>query len=114
MKAGAAPREDRATLEREWLTLTRKVLPDLARFRSWPVVDDHCFQRILFDAVVGGVWYDAVQHRPAYRHIDHGVLMRALALGYDVAEGRADLDMLNEQSLLWRRARKRADRRGTR
>lgn len=101
--AGAAGA--RADLEAEWLELTRGTLPGLARLHVWPVRADHCFQRILLDAVVGGVWYDAVAGRPAYRWIDAGLLARAVALGRDVAARRVDLPSLNRQSLAWRRAR---------
>ena len=106
MPDGGGAERSRADLEAEWLELTRGILPGLARSRAWPVRADHCFQRILLDAVVGGVWYDAVAGRPAYRCIDGGLLARAVALGNDVVEGRADLAALNRQSLAWRRARK--------
>ena len=105
MSDGGGAERSRADLEAEWLELTRGILPGLARSRVWPVRADHCFQRILLDAVVGGVWYDAVAGRPAYRCIDGGLLARAVTLGRDVVEGRADLAALNRQSLAWRRAR---------
>jgi hypothetical protein len=41
----------RAELEGRWLELTRILLPSLAQERDWPVSADHCFQRILLDAV---------------------------------------------------------------
>ncbi|RTL22633.1 MAG: GCN5-related N-acetyltransferase [Sphingomonadaceae bacterium] len=106
MSDGGGAERSRADLEAEWLELTRGILPGLARSRVWPVRADHCFQRILLDAVVGGVWYDAVAGRPAYRYIDGGLLARAVALGHDVAEGRVDLGELNRRSLAWRRVRK--------
>lgn len=106
MVARAIP--DRAALEAEWLTLTRETLPGLAGLRSWPVHADHCFQRILFDAAAGGVWYDVVAERPAYRFIPVDILERAVTLGRAVIAGEADLVALNRRSLAWRRARKRA------
>ncbi|MEI5687159.1 GCN5-related N-acetyltransferase [Sphingomonas kyungheensis] len=98
---------DRASLEAAWLTLTRETLPGLAGCRMWPVRADHCFQRILLDAAVGGVWYDAVAARPAYRHIAVDRLAEALRLGEGAAAGTVDLATLNRQSLAWRRARQR-------
>lgn len=47
-----------------YLTLTRDTLPGLARDRGWPVVNDHCCQRIILDHISGGVWYDHIA-RPA-------------------------------------------------
>jgi len=102
----AGAERSRADLEAEWLELTRGTLPGLARSRVWPVRADHCFQRILLDSVVGGVWYDAVEGRPAYRCIDTALLVRAVSLGRDVVAGEADLTALNRQSLAWRKVRK--------
>lgn len=99
----SADLHDRAALEQRWLALTRDVLPALAVARRWPVRADHCFQRSLLDAAVGGCWYDAVKGRPAYRHIDAAALARAVALGEAVVAGEADLHALNRQSLAWRR-----------
>lgn len=95
----AGPR--RAALEARWLDLTRRVLPEAAG-PGWPVRLDHCFQRILLDNAVGGVWYGAIPGRPAYRHAPEAVLREAVQLGEDVLAGRADLAALNRVSLAWR------------
>jgi hypothetical protein len=92
----------RDALERRWLTLTRETMPALAAARGWPVRSDHCFQRILLDTAVGGVWYDAIPERPAYRHADAAVLAHAIQMGEAVIAGSADLAALNRQSLAWR------------
>lgn len=96
----------RLALEAAWLELTRRELPGHAAARGWPVRADHCFQRILLDNAVGGVWYDAVEGRPAYRHVAAPVLERAVALGQAAAGGEADLHELNRRSLAWRRQAK--------
>ena len=105
MQDGAGPDGDRAALESDWLHLTRVELPGLAGLRGWPIRADHCFQRVLLDVAVGGVWYDAVAERPAYRFIAIDLLRAAVALGRDVADGTQDLPALNRRSLAWRRAR---------
>ena len=97
--------ESRPARERRWLDLTRNRLPALAEARGWPVHADHCFQRILLDHAVGGVWYDAIARRPAYAHAPDAVLDRAIAAGEAVIAGTADLHALNRASLTWRRAR---------
>ncbi|MEO0939086.1 MAG: hypothetical protein AAFY38_13110 [Pseudomonadota bacterium] len=76
-------------------------MPDMARGRGWPVVNDHCFQRIVLDHVAGGVWYDHIA-RPAYRHLTADQAARAARLAEDIIAGRADLHALNRQSLSWR------------
>ncbi len=93
---------ERARLEAEWLTLTRQTLPALAKLRRWPVSADHCFMRILLDAVHEGRWDRVVQGRPAYKHIDVERLASAVALAERVVANEADLWVLNTQSLAWR------------
>jgi hypothetical protein len=94
---------EREALERRWLDLTRRRLPEAAKARrDWPVRFDHCFQRILLDHATGGVWYDAIPKRPAYAHAPVDVLARAVAAGEAVLAGEADLVALNRQSLIWR------------
>jgi len=96
---------DPTDLESRWLDLTRYRLPRAAPERGWPVRLDHCFQRILLDNAVGGVWYDAILRRPAYRHAPDAVLMAAVDLGEAALAGEADMAALNRASLHWRRAR---------
>ena len=92
----------RTELEAEWLTLTRQTLPALAQTRRWPVSADHCFMRIILDAVHGQRWDAVVKARPAYRHIDDDRLHAAVNLAQSIAAGGADLRTLNAQSLSWR------------
>ena len=99
---------DRLALECEWLRLTRETLPALAHARAWPVSADHCFQRILLDNALGRCWYEVVQRRPAYRHVEDEALARAVALAQAVIAGEADLHALNANSLAWRGKRGRA------
>ncbi len=83
--------------------LTGIVMPELAldRSRKWPVVNDHCFQRIVLDAVCEGVWYDHIQ-RPAYKNLTYAQASKAVTLCEAILDGSADLTALNRQSLLWR------------
>ena len=92
----------RAQLEAEWLTITRQILPALAKTQPWPVSADHCFMRILLDAVHDGRWDKVVQGRPAYKHVERERLTAAVKLAESVVAGEADLWALNAQSLAWR------------
>ena len=97
----------RAQLETAWLVLTRETLPALAaerRFpaKAWPVSADHCFMRIILDAVHRQRWDAVVKARPAYRHIDDDRLRAAVKLAQRIASGEVDLWILNAQSLAWR------------
>jgi hypothetical protein len=93
---------ERAELERRWLELTRDTMPRLAKERGWPVIADHCFQRILLDNACDGVWYEKIKGRPGYRAAPDNVLATAIRLGEDAVSGATDLDTLNRRSLAWR------------
>ena len=86
-----------------YMRLTKEVMPRLAQtsHRHWPVRNDHCFQRIVLDAVSGGTWYDHIA-RPAYKHLTRDEALRAVALCETIISGEADLAQLNRQSLVWR------------
>ena len=92
-----------ADLVSRYILLTKEVMPHLARtsHKHWPVSNDHCFQRIILDAVCGGVWYDYLP-RPAYKNLTHDQAANAVKLCNDIISGDADLIVLNNQSLQWR------------
>ena len=95
--------KDRRDLINKYLYLTREVLPSLARSKrtTWPVRNDHCFQRIVLDNLCGGVWYNYLD-RPAYKHLTNEQAKRAIDLCCLIEDGRADIHALNNQSLIWR------------
>jgi hypothetical protein len=96
-------KEETRDLIDTYMHQTKKMLPQLALSyeRHWPVREDHCFQRIVLDTICGGVWYDHLS-RPAYKHLTNDQAQRAVKLCQDIAEGRADLNQLNQHSLVWR------------
>ena len=95
--------ETRLDLIQRYLRLTKTIMPALAQTPTniWPVQNDHCFQRIILDAVCGGVWYNHIS-RPAYRHLSLEQAQCAVQKCEDIIFGRADLADLNRQSLSWR------------
>jgi hypothetical protein len=48
-----------ADLVSRYMVLTKEVMPQMARDPrvTWPVRNDHCFQRIVLDTVCDGPWY---------------------------------------------------------
>ena len=74
-----------ADLVSRYIVLTKEVMPHLARtsHKHWPVSNDHCFQRIVLDAVCGGVWYDYLP-RPAYKNLTHNQAANAVKLCNDI------------------------------
>mgnify|MGYP001354530634 CR=1 FL=1 len=88
---------------KRYIKLTKQVLPMMASDKKlqWPVKYDHCFQRIVLDNICNGSWYDHLE-RPAYKHLSRNQALKAVQLCEDIIAGRADLNALNRQSLLWR------------
>lgn len=92
-----------ADLVSRYMELTKEIMPALARtsHTSWPVRNDHCFQRIVLDTVCRGTWYEHIA-RPAYKHLTREQAVQAVALCDDIISGAVDLAQLNRQSLNWR------------
>lgn len=103
MKDKNDPDTERQEMVSRYRHLTANVIPTFASSRptAWPVVNDHCFQRIVLDTVCGGVWYDHIA-RPAYKNMTSLQAAEAVALCEAILDGSADLVALNRQSLRWR------------
>lgn len=111
--------DDLEPLRDEWKAMFQKRLPEAAQSKSsaqpkWPVHVDHCFARIILDAVVGEEYSQKVGEdskeegpkpwmayikSPAYRNMSKTQLERALELGEGILEGKEDLVELDERSL---------------
>ena len=98
-----APPPDRERLIERYQHLTKVVMPKMGKTTrtNWPVVNDHCFQRIILDNICGGVWYDQIE-RPAYRHLTVQQAVDAVHLCEQIIAGDVSLSDLNRRSLAWR------------
>lgn len=92
-----------ADLVSRYMVFTKEILPQMAHNDEvrWPVQNDHCFQRIILDAVCNGAWHQHLA-RPAYKHLTHDQAVRAVQLCEDIVASRVNLYDLNRQSLIWR------------
>ena len=89
-----------------WRDLVDRLLPQAAPAHpDWPVVNDHCFARILLDNACNGPWRESVA-APAWANMPPERLAVAIDLGNAVLSGRADLALLNRRSLQWRGKRR--------
>jgi len=95
--------KDIQELINSYFNLTKNVLPSLAKdgSRTWPVVDEHCFQRIVLDNICGGVWYEFID-RPACKNLTMEQVVAAVQLCEAIIDGRSNIQELNQQSLIWR------------
>ena len=81
----------------------RHDLPAAAVHRpDWPIRLDHCFGRVILDAVCGAPWRDRLA-APAWRHLSDDALEAAIALADAILAGEVDLNTLNRRSLQGRR-----------
>ena len=93
-------------LRAKWTELYSIRLPELAKAKapsqpSWPVHLDHCFGRIILDAVVGegkAPWKDKLKG-PAVKNMSEEQLEGCLHMGEKIADGSVSLVELDEQSL---------------
>lgn len=101
--------EPRPALLAEYRRLIRSELPAAARAGGWVLRLDHCFARVILDALFDGCWYDHLERRRGGRsaesQLDAGQLTRAIGLARGVLDdggGDARLRVLNARSLAWR------------
>ena len=101
-----ADEEVRAALLAAYQRLVRVELPAAARAGDWGLRRDHCFARVILDAVCGGCWYAHLPRprgRSAESRLDAAQLARALQTGRGMLTGgAAEVTRLNAQSLRWR------------
>jgi hypothetical protein len=95
--------EDPGPLRDEYLRLTTERLPAQAD-ETWPVTEDHCFQRIVLDALFEDVWYGHVDGRPAYDHLTADQLREAIATAESMLDDPDRVAELNGRSLRYRDA----------
>lgn len=98
-------------LGRRWRDLVERYLPEAAAKPGvdWPVRLNHCFARILLDNAAGRPWREVIPP-PAWCNADAGLLLRAIALGEAVLQGKACLHDLNTKSLQLRGKHKAVSR----
>lgn len=83
--------------------VTERLPERAAAGEGWPIRDDHCFGRVVLDNVFEDEWYDHVDGRPAYEHLSHAQLERALAIADRMLRaGVPAVEELNANSLRWR------------
>ncbi len=72
---------------------------------EWPIRHDHCFGRVILDAICGAPWREVVAP-PAWRHLTSAQLASAVDLADSILADKADLMALNRASLTARSARR--------
>lgn len=102
------------SLATNWTTLYTHTLPSLARSKdisqpTWPVHLDHCFARIILDAVIGNSTsvrpdetptpWTAKLKPPAVKNMSTAQLEACIELGEAIAEGKVNLVELDQRSL---------------
>jgi len=79
------------------------MLEDKADPKTWPIIRDHCFQRVALDVYFGDVWYAHVDSRPAYKSISNEELSGVCdLLSCMLREGEETVHRLNALSLYYR------------
>ena len=89
----------------EYLYWTNEILPSIAIERGFPVIKNHCFQRIVLDNLFGGCWYDFLNKGkiPAYKQLKLGQLQVAIVIAQSLSDSPIEhIQNLNAKSLQWR------------
>ena len=89
----------------QYLDWTNVLLPAIAVKRGFPVVKNHCFQRIALDNLFGGCWYDFLSKGtiPAYRQLSLEQLQAAIIIAQSLESSPIEhIQEMNAKSLQWR------------
>ncbi len=98
--------QNRVGLLVEYQRLVRVELPAAACAAGWELRLDHCFARVILDAVFGGCWYAHLSRgrgRSAEAQLSVAQLTEALRIGRTMLTGGAvEVARFNAKSLHWR------------
>lgn len=99
--------DDLTALRETYERRVTEELPERARERGdWPIEADHCFARVVLDALFEDVWYDHIDGSPAYEHLSADELRDAIGIADRMLdEGKPTVEALNRRSLRRRDAR---------
>jgi hypothetical protein len=105
-------KQETSEIIQEYLALTRDILPLMAKqansrgatkyTQTWPVTEDHCFQRIVLDNICGDAWYEHIKS-PAYQNLSSSQAHAAVLLCKRIIKAKEDLTQLHKRSLKWRK-----------
>lgn len=91
-------------LRAEYERKVTEELPERARRNGdWPIRADHCFGRVVLDALFEDEWYEHVDGSPAYEQLSAEQLREAIRIADRlIDDGRPAVEELNRRSLRWR------------
>ncbi|WP_334029918.1 hypothetical protein [Alteromonas sp. P256] len=111
---------ERSVAIESYLQYTKTILPTMAkslnrlsiksanRLVTWPIHNDHCFQRVVLDTICQAPWYDVIPS-PAYKNLSLEQALAAKALCEKIANNQVCLTTLNNQSKAWRNKQAKFD-----
>ncbi|OUX89887.1 hypothetical protein [Alteromonas sp.] len=103
---------ERAMAIASYLEFTKILLPTMAKaankLNTWPIQNDHCFQRVVLDTICQAPWYDVIPS-PAYKNLSLEQARAAKALCEKIANNQVCLTTLNNKSKAWRNKQAKFD-----
>jgi hypothetical protein len=103
---------ERAMAIASYLEFTTTLLPTMAKaankLNTWPIHNDHCFQRVVLDTICQAPWYDVIPS-PAYKNLSLEQARAATALCEKIANKQVCLATLNNKSKAWRNKQAKFD-----
>ncbi|MEQ3639720.1 MAG: hypothetical protein ABNH03_08175 [Alteromonas sp.] len=103
---------ERAMAIASYLEFTKILLPTMAKsankLNTWPIHNDHCFQRVVLDTICEAAWYDVIPS-PAYKNLSLEQARAAKALCEKIANNQVCLTTLNNKSKAWRNKQAKFD-----
>lgn len=77
--------------------------PAIARAENYPITQNHCFLRVVYDHLFQDKWQRILSNKkPAIHQLSAGQLDAAIAIGDEMLKSRILVERLNEESLKFR------------
>lgn len=101
----------REEIKKEIYHLVNEVYPKQAKLNNWPVCENHCFLRIIYDNVFNDCWYNHLdKNKNVLDQLDNIQLLRALRYARMLSR---KINFLNQRSLGFRNCRDKTRNRPT-
>ena len=91
----------REEIKKEIYHLVNEVYPKQAKLNNWPVCENHCFLRIIYDNIFNDCWYKHLdKNKTVLDQLDNIQLLRALRYARMLSR---KINFLNQRSLGFRK-----------
>lgn len=93
----------KAKLKEHLRHLANEIFPEIAAREGYPITENHCLLRVVYDQLFQGKWQDQISiNGPLINSLTEKQLIQAIQLAALVISDKSTCQKMNAQSLEWR------------